>query len=541
MSIPTSTSDLGDMPLQVYFPGSSFTPDLSANYMTPTPTSSAGHYDSFDVTRTSSSSIPRGQEGGNDSQTTNMNLDMAQNNQLQTYPLLFTATSETPSFQHLYQRWWEDDAQTVLWSFDVRQISLVIRFGFFHDNNQPRTILHRRNGNVLETFLNSLLPPYELQFIPTLTQSQKVEEILRRCQTTMPMNLQWSWYPSQALRSLEPSVIAAEIEAESQMHFKAVPFEAWVRCSLGFPATEADWFFLQHNALYIILLNHLQAHQYELPKYREVEKLLQQKSPFAHKAIVQCLNHFVNGKEPPKQTAKSSLDFIAGPIQDLFQKYPANLISILKKLSVIAIRFRQTYIHVPNVDWHKRLDTRAKYLDDLLAALSPTDLARSLTRSDQSMFAQLSREQLMDEQNSITGVLHTRWYDLAMAVRDCCTAMPEFVQLIQECIQILHNMRNYNSTLALIHGLQHISINFLWVNSTTAITTPSNTPSNQSQAVNVYSLTPQNVSYLSDSSNNYAPYRHAMKVTPGIPFLLPHIIEYRQHGEAALDELFTTT
>lgn len=273
LSIPTSTSDLGDMSSQAYYPASSFAPDLSGNYMTPTTNSSASHYNSFDVARASSSSY-RGQESGNEIQSTNMNISMAQNNQLQTYPLLFTAASETPSFQHLYQRWWEDDAQTVLWSFDVRQISLVIRFGFFHDSNQPRTILHRRNGNVLETFLNSLLPPYELQFIPTLTQGQKVDEVLRRCQATMPMNLQWSWYPSQALRSPEPSVIADEIEAESQMHFKAVPFEAWVRCSLGFPAAEADWFFLQHNALYVILLSHLQAHQYELPKYREVEKVV---------------------------------------------------------------------------------------------------------------------------------------------------------------------------------------------------------------------------------------------------------------------------
>lgn len=268
MSIPTSTSDLGDMS---YYSGSSFAPEMSGNYMMST-TSSVGHYDSsFDIARASSSY--RGQEIGNESQLTNMNMDLTQNSQLQTYPLLFTTASETPSFQHIYQRWWEDDAQTVLWSFDVRQISLVIRFGFFHDSNQPRTILHRRNGNVLETFLNSLLPPYELQFIPTLTQGQKVEEILRRCQATMPMNSQWSWYPSRALRSPEPSTIANEIETESQMHFKAVPFEAWVRCSLGFPAAEVDWFFLQHNALYIILLNHLQAHRYELPAYREVEKV----------------------------------------------------------------------------------------------------------------------------------------------------------------------------------------------------------------------------------------------------------------------------
>ena len=103
--------------------------------------------------------------------------------------------------------------------------------------------------------------------------------------------------------------------------------------------------------------------------------------------------------------------------------------------------------------------------------------------------------------------------------------------------KVLHNMRNYNSTTALLHGLQHISLNLLWVNPPAPITTTSNTA--QTQTVNVYSLTSQNVSYLSDPSNNYDSYRHAMKVMPGIPFLLPHIIEYRQRGEMALDELFT--
>ncbi|EED13825.1 conserved hypothetical protein [Talaromyces stipitatus ATCC 10500] len=542
MSIPTSTSaDLGDIASQIYSPGSSgLVPDLSGNYITVTTTPAASHYEaSFNAAGASSTN----QEGGNESETT-MNM----NNQLQTYPLLFNAISETPSVQHLHQRWWEGDAETVLWSFDVRQISLVIRFGFFHDNNQPRQILLRRSYSVLDTFLTSLLPPYESQFIPGLTQNQKVEEILRRCQpTTISMNLQWSWYPSQVLRGPGPAAIAEEIEVESQMHFKAVPFEAWVRCSLGFPAAEADWFFLQHNALYIILLNHLQAYRYEIPKYREVEKLLRQKSPFAHKAVVQCLSHFPDAKgETPKLSNKSSLDFIAGPIQDLFQKYPANLVSILKKLSVIAIRFRQTYIHVPKVDWNKRLDTRAKYLDELLKALSPTDLARSLTRADNQLFGQLSREALTDDQNTIPDMLHARWGDLVMAVRECCTAMPDFVQFIQECIQILHNMRNYNSTLALIQGLQHISINFLWVNPTTTTTsttttTTTTTTQPEIQTVNIYSLTPPNVSYIADPSNNYASYRHAMKVTPGIPFLLPHIVEYRQHGVTALDELFGTT
>lgn len=103
---------------------------------------------------------------------------------------------------------------------------------------------------------------------------------------------------------------------------------------------------------------------------------------------------------------------------------------------MVAIRFQETYIHVPSIDWKKRLDTRAKYLDDLLAALSPADLARSLTRSDQTMFASLSREKFVSEQDPIVETLHTRWSDLAVSVRDCCTALPEFVPFIQDCIKV---------------------------------------------------------------------------------------------------------
>ncbi|EED11795.1 conserved hypothetical protein [Talaromyces stipitatus ATCC 10500] len=519
MSTPTSTSDTAS---QAFLPGSSNNV-LPGSYLP-----AKSHYEAYPH---AAGALSADQGGKNESGK-------------QTYPILISAISEIPSARHLGQYRWKE-AETILWSFDVRQISLVIQFGFFHDNNQPRQILLQRSSNVLDSLLKSLLPPYESGIIPSLTLNQKVEEIFQRCQPTIiSMNLHWGWYPSETLLGPEPAIIAEEIEAESQMHFKAVPFEAWVRCSLGFPAAEAHWFFLQHNALYIILLNNLQEYPYELPKYREVEKLLRQKSPFAHKAVLQCLRHFPDAKgETPKLPNKPSLDFIAGPIQELFQDYTADLVSILKKLSVINIRFRQTYIHVPKVNWNKRLDTRAKYLDEWLKALSPKDLARSLTRADNQLFGQLSREALTDDQNKIPDMLHARWGDLVMAVRECCTAMPDFVQFIQECIQILYNMRNYNSTLALIQGLQHISINFLWVNPTNTTTTTTTMTNTQPeiQTVNIYSLTPPNVSYIADPSNNYASYRYAMKVTPGIPFLLPHIIEYRQRGVAALDELFGTT
>jgi hypothetical protein len=253
---------------QVYSPVSPFGPELSGSFMATTTTSALPR--SLDSAVGASSSISHSDGNAN----ANININMAQTipQHSISYPLLFRTTSEVPRFLVPY-RWWEDDARTILWSFDVRQIGLVIRFGLFHDSNQPRAALQRRDSSFLDTFLGTILDSYEIPFIPTLSQTQKIDEILRRSQNTMSVIPPWSWRPAQTLRGPEAATIAQEIEAESQLHFKAVPFEAWVRCSLGFPAAEVDWFLLQHNALYIILLTHLQAHQYDIFKYREVEKV----------------------------------------------------------------------------------------------------------------------------------------------------------------------------------------------------------------------------------------------------------------------------
>lgn len=208
--------------------------------------------------------------------TTTTNMDhMAQP---KIYPLLFAAATESPPFHESLRSWWEENSRLILWSFDTREISLVIRYSLFRNSNEPREILLSRYGDLLDRFLGDLFSSFGSQLVPGMSQAQKVEEILRICQPPQSLlNLRWSWYPSlgfgKGLGDDDPAVIADGIDAESQMHFKGVPFEAWVRCSLGFPSNEADWFFLQHNVLYVLLLNHLQAYQSDIPKYREVEKV----------------------------------------------------------------------------------------------------------------------------------------------------------------------------------------------------------------------------------------------------------------------------
>ncbi|KAH8703708.1 hypothetical protein BGW36DRAFT_287136 [Talaromyces proteolyticus] len=446
------------------------------------------------------------------------------------YRPLFSSADERPRF-HAPYRWWEDEARTVLWSFDIRQIMLVIRFGLFNDGNQPRAALQRRDAAFIEKFIEGLLQPYELPYLPGLSHAQRVEEILRRCQAVEPVNVPWSRFPTRARRVTDPAAVAQEIEAESHSQFKSVPFETWVRYSMGYATPEVDWFLQQHTVFYVILSTYLQTYPDELPKYQEVEKIMRTKSPFAHRAIVQCLSQFQDqGIAGISQARMSGFEFIAGPIQGLFKASSLGLYNTVKLLSVLRVRFQQTYIHVPQMDWHKKLDTRVPLLDSLLASLSAADLARSLTRSDESKFAQLSRDKLMSEDNPTVEALHDRWSILATSVFECCTALPEIVPYIQQCAEILHSLRNYNSTLALIRGLQLVSMSCLW-------TTLS---PNGEESISVISLTPVNLVSMSDASNNYAAYRYAMKTTPGIPFLMPHVVEYRRNGEVALDELFIT-
>ena len=40
--------------------------------------------------------------------------------------------------------------------------------------------------------------------------------------------------------------------------------------------------------------------------------------------------------------------------------------------------------------------------------------------------------------------------------------------------------------------------------------------------------------YLLDPFQNYLAYQHQFHKAPGIPFLLPHVREFKQHGESIL-------
>jgi hypothetical protein len=58
-------------------------------------------------------------------------------------------------------------------------------------------------------------------------------------------------------------------------------------------------------------------------------------------------------------------------------------------------------------------------------------------------------------------------------------------------------------------------------------------------ALTVGQVLPPELLYLLEPAQNYAAYRQQYQQAAGIPFLLPHMNEYRQYGEPVLQDLYT--
>ncbi|KAF3390480.1 hypothetical protein F1880_009165 [Penicillium rolfsii] len=443
------------------------------------------------------------------------------------YPSLFQLSAEFPRFVVPY-RWWEDEATTILWAFNIPEIRQVIRYGLFRDENFPRNSLLSRNADTIDAFLVALSDPREHQLLGSLSHMQRVEEILRRCKISPFHSTPWMWFPPPPGHDLSAQQIADAIEAESHHQFCKISFEEIVRASLGYYAVSVEWFLLQHTVLYVHLFNHLQFYPEEIPLYIEVEKDLRTQSPFAHRALMHCIRTLQpDAAQDLPQTLTPGFEFIAGPVQMLFKDQPPSLTTILKIFSVLAFRFRRQYIHTAKMEWHVPLDTSILFLEDCLNSTSPKDLARTMTGSDELEFAGLSRQSIVANDDQLRGLL-ANWHVLSMSVWECCAALPEMVPFLIECAEVLLYVKNYHSLTALAVGLQRYN---------TATARSRGLNSTVGGMVVLDPLLPPEVAMITNPAENYTFYRQQYHEHPGIPFLIPHLRDFQQHGESAIQPL----
>ncbi|KAJ5624522.1 hypothetical protein N7510_000831 [Penicillium lagena] len=447
------------------------------------------------------------------------------------YLSIFTSVAEIPRFFVSY-RWWEDEATTVLWAFNIQEISHVIRYGLFRDESLPRSSLLSRNADTIDNFLIALSQPREHELLANLSHLQRVEEILRRSSITPSKLVPWSWSPPSPGQSLDARAVAAAIEAESHLHFTQIAFEEIVRASLGYEAVSIEWFLLQHTALHIHLLDHLRVYPEEIPLYLEVEKQLRTRSPFAHRAVIQSIITIQPKRD--REVLRSSdpgFEFISGPIQTLFRDQPPSLTTILKMFTVLAVRFQRQYIHSRDMNWKLPFDTSIAFLEYCLTSMTAVDLAHTLTSTDEVDFAGLSRTNLVAEDAVVKRIL-ADWRTLSTSVWECCSALPDLIPHLQDCaqrasapsLQNLYTTRNYHSLTALLDGLHKYSISTARARNTGSM-------------VALDSSLPSTLLFIFNPSQNYSGYRQHYSEYPGIPFLLPHIRDYKQNGGSVLQPL----
>ncbi|KAL3466726.1 hypothetical protein BJX64DRAFT_215452 [Aspergillus heterothallicus] len=439
------------------------------------------------------------------------------------YPSPFRSSDERPQFNIQY-RWWEDEAPPMLWGFDIEEIRRVIRYGLYPDEQLPRMALQSRSAATVEKFLLGLAMPQETALLIQLPHVQKVEEILHRCRSVAPPLIAWSWLPAWKDRDLDSSALANAIDTESHLQFTRISFEELVRYALGYRSLRVEWFLQQHTVLYALLLDHLNGFPEERVKYLEVASHLRNKSPFAHRAVAYALQG--TGIQVEILRTEPGFSFIAAPIQRLFRDLPPDLTSILKVLCVLGTRYERTYLHSKEMNWTRPFSIVFSFLEDILNSASSTDFARTLTTADEREFAGLVAQGVLDAE--LAHRLSVRWEKLSIDVWECCMALPKIIEYVQESLQPLLVDRNYHSLTAILSGLHRYSILEATIvradNGTTALATnPIFGPEFQ---------------YLIDPAQNYAPYRQQYNSVPGIPFLIPHLIEHGKLGEGVLQILF---
>ncbi|KAI1939433.1 hypothetical protein LOZ58_004139 [Ophidiomyces ophidiicola] len=426
-------------------------------------------------------------------------------------------TQCTPLHPHILDRWWEEDTLPILWSFNVGDIKRILRFRMYRDDEFPKRILRHRNTATLTEFLTTLLPTrYDLIF--GLTHYEKVNELVRVCRTSS-FQVSWSWFPDCVDDAL-PSTIALEIDMESILHFKTVPFEDWVRYCLGYPTSSVTWFLELHNELYYMVTVYLCRFPSKASIYAEVEKHLRFRSPWAHRAIFQCLQD--RDLANPRGSFNNRIStFLVEPIQSFFASPSGPFVQFLKRLSVLSVRFTRQYHERCDINWATPFQTRFPHLNELVASHPITSLAKRLTYSNEREFNAFSLKAYDQNNNAEFQTLVDNWYLLSTSIEDCCIAFPEMFNYFKDCAKVLLSMRNYYAATAILYGLQEGE-------PTSYILSP--LASNDSLLDSCFNLL--------DSTGNYAVYRRTMEERPGLPFLHPHIKEYRTRGRIAISRLF---
>ena len=264
-------------------------------------------------------------------------------------------------------RWREAEAVDLFrHNLDTETITLLCRFHPFSDNGDAWKELQKRQRTVSNCFLDT--------FGIDLNQA-KFKDF-------------WGWTASQVWSDTDPEKISVIIDRESTAHFRNIPFESWVRHSLGFDEPPIRQLYAAHARIGEALRTFVHYNPETREKYVSVAEVaiwsrsssspdwncpqkLHNRNPFAYRAIYDGL------------VGKHSISFdywIATPIRKLFEQRQTPLAVILRRLALLSIRFN-ILREKGDLDLDVQFDISTALFDSFITA-SPDQLALELTIQD---------------------------------------------------------------------------------------------------------------------------------------------------------------
>jgi hypothetical protein len=87
------------------------------------------------------------------------------------------------------------------------------------------------------------------------------------------------------------------------------------------------------------------------------------------------------------------------------------------------------------MSWSQPFDVDFTFYEDLTGSTSAADFAHTLTKLDRHNFSNLQPQNIMAEDAVLTRLLN-QWETLSIAVWECCTALPDLIPYIQDCVQV---------------------------------------------------------------------------------------------------------
>ncbi|KFY97307.1 hypothetical protein V500_02148 [Pseudogymnoascus sp. VKM F-4518 (FW-2643)] len=392
--------------------------------------------------------------------------------------------------------WWEKAGLDVLNFGYFTDTRLVRRFNLFSDPTTANNAFHERQRQCSPS--NSCGSNWESGDQEPSQESEKIDDRLQQGNPPAP-----TWDMERILSDLASSTDATNIAEKLDFYTWSklchLSFDSWARFTLGYDEPTVSKFVRDLSAL----RNDLAIRFQELGQPQVwilVGEASQERNPLLRWLLSSCISENESQSDP-----HAAISFILEPIEHLFSRETDGVIYVLKRLSILATRFRDSMRETTYNKWQRAFRNEFTFFDNIHCN-TPETHADSIVQADSKLFAGVSTSDLVRLNSQQLGLIGIVWNRLCSDVTASVDADYDLSVRISKVAVRLIFLGDYHSATAILTGLRAAGIDLeelsqFW--------------------------------HLIDMKDNFGAYRAEVSKRPGslIPFAFPHVRQLLLHGD----------